>query len=272
MNRNSRSLSSIIRYDPPMGDALLLVFHGSRDPEGNSGVETLRADVETRVGLPVVAGHLEYAAPLVANAIEEMVARGFRGIVAVPVLLGAAGHVKNDIPRLIEEARRRHPGVRFETTTHLGTHDAILEILEERLIEAERSFPTPGNREATSLILAARGSSDPDGNAEVAHVARRFGEPRGFRSVHAAYIGVTRPDPAEAISAAADRGSRRILVLPYLLFPGLMLTSLAGSLEEAGRGTPEIQLAIGRPLGPDPRVAIAIVERYRSFYSEGRKP
>lgn len=247
-----------------MSEAVLLIFHGSRDPEGNSGVEVLRAEVETRIGLPVYAAHLEHAAPLIPIAVDRAVADGHRRIVMIPILLGAAGHVKKDIPRYLAEARRSHPEIEFVAAEHLGTHAAVLEILDERLGEVERAACSGLSRVETSVVLTARGSSDPEANAEVCRVARLFWEGRGLISVHAAFLGVTKPEPMEAIRRAALLEPRRIVAVPYLLFPGLMQSALEAAAADATRIFPRIEIVVARPLGPDPRVAFAIVERYRS--------
>ncbi len=79
--------------------AVLLCGHGSRDPEAIAEFELLAAALRLR--LPQVdfaVGYLEFARPTIRDGLAALAARGARRILAVPGMLFAASHVKNDLP------------------------------------------------------------------------------------------------------------------------------------------------------------------------------
>src|SRR3954452_8341861 len=112
-----------------MSDALLIAAHGSRDA---SGVEEFRAFADAWQALRPdrlqASGFLEFARPTIGEAIDGLVARGARRIAVVPAMLMAAGHVKNDVPSEIFEARARHPKVEMFMARALDIHPALLEL------------------------------------------------------------------------------------------------------------------------------------------------
>jgi sirohydrochlorin cobaltochelatase len=84
---------------------IVLVAHGSRDPEWARPFERLAAALEKKLPAAVVSlGYLEHG-PSLAEALAAAVAKGAGSIRVVPVFLGAGGHVKQDIPRLVAAAR-----------------------------------------------------------------------------------------------------------------------------------------------------------------------
>src|SRR5438132_1342265 len=95
--------------------ALLVVGHGSRDADGVEEFWTLARAIEAAApsGLDAAFGFIELAEPAVDDAIDRLVAGGSSDIVAVPLVLLGAGHLKNDAPAALARARSRHPGVRL---------------------------------------------------------------------------------------------------------------------------------------------------------------
>ena len=73
-----------------------------------------RACAPQRPRLPVRLAFLEFMAPdLRAAAADAGRARAAPASTCVPLFLGAGGHVRKDLPPLLDELRARHPGVRW---------------------------------------------------------------------------------------------------------------------------------------------------------------
>ena len=87
--------------------ALLLIGHGTDDPDGLAEYRQMATLVGERLNTVVQPCFLELADPPIAQAIDDCVRAGFRRIVALPLLLGTAGHQKNDIPVALNQARAR---------------------------------------------------------------------------------------------------------------------------------------------------------------------
>lgn len=81
-------------------------------------------------------GFIELASPTVDEAIDELVTRGATEIVSVPLVLLAAGHLKNDGPAALARARTRHPEVRFSLARDLGIEPHVLDITADRIRDA----------------------------------------------------------------------------------------------------------------------------------------
>lgn len=114
--------------------AVLLLGHGSRAGEANEGmyevVARLRAAHPDRM---IEAAFLEINAPSIPEGIDICAASGARQIVLLPYFLHLGNHVLKDMPRFVEEGRRRHPGREIVLGPHLGFHEKLVEIVEERL-------------------------------------------------------------------------------------------------------------------------------------------
>lgn len=109
-------------------EALILFAHGARDPDWRAPVDALAARL--RAALPaarVQAAFLERMSPTLGEAIDAAVQAGSRRVVVAPVFWAPGGHLKHDVPLLIERARDRHAGVVFEVWPALGECDAVLD-------------------------------------------------------------------------------------------------------------------------------------------------
>src|SRR4051794_25078054 len=111
------------RYgDSPMAadPSLLVIGHGSRDPNGVAEYWRFVDLVARTADVPVGGGFIELAEPDLDTAIDKLVADGATHIVAVPLVLLGAGHMKLDGPAALDRGRDRHPHVRFDYGRALG--------------------------------------------------------------------------------------------------------------------------------------------------------
>ena len=240
--------------------ALLLAGHGTKDADGRAEFLAF-ADVVRSLApeLPIAAGFIELCGPAVPHAVADLVARGAHDIVVVPVMLLAAGHTKNDIPALLARERLVHPGVRFRYARDLGIQPQLLEVLEERLRRAIAS----GGRADTWVLLVGRGSSDPDANSDVFKIARLLHEGRPYAGVEVCFIGITRPNLTEGLERCLRLGARRVAVVPYFLFTGVLERRIRTLSLAFGDAHPDVEVRVAGYLGPDERIAQLVLERYR---------
>lgn len=118
--------------------AVILLDHGSREPEANAQLDALAALVATRLpGRRLACAHLTLAAPSLAEAARDCARDGAREITVVPCFLAAGRHVREDLPRLVAELRAAHPAVAFRLAEPLGAHPAVAEALAQRAAEVE---------------------------------------------------------------------------------------------------------------------------------------
>jgi sirohydrochlorin cobaltochelatase len=240
---------------------LLLVGHGSRDPAAAKEFGAVVELIEARlVGRRVTGGFLELSDPPIDAAVDDLVAAGADDVVAVPYVLFGAGHLKDDGPAVLARARRRHLGVRFRLARDLGTHPAVLDVAEERARAALARLPD--GDASTAVVLVGRGSTDPDACAEMVKFARLLGDGRGLGLVEAAFVGMTRPSVSEALDRCRRLGARRVAVVPLFLFPGVLVDRIGEQAAAFAAEHREVTVAVGDPLGPHPRLADLVVERF----------
>ena len=115
--------------------ALILFAHGSRDPEWSATLEricrTIRGNSpETRVE----PAFLEFTAPSLSESAERLITEGFNRIVVVPVFLARGGHLKQDLPVLMDELRQRHSGTVFELTAAIGEAESVIQAVATHVL------------------------------------------------------------------------------------------------------------------------------------------
>lgn len=227
-----------------MSDALLIAAHGSRDATGVDEFWAL-ADAwrKLRPDRLQAEGFLEFARPTIGEAIDDLAARGASRIAIVPAMLMAAGHVKNDVPSEIQEARARHPAVAFHMARALDIHPAVLELCHVRYrqaLEGRRDVPP----DRTLLLLVGRGTSDPDANANIARVSRFLWEATRAGWASIGFTGVTGPGVDEALTVCRRMGYDRIVVQPYFLFDGVLLKRIGEAVAKHAAADPGVELVL----------------------------
>jgi sirohydrochlorin ferrochelatase len=240
--------------------SLLIVGHGSRSAAGVAEYWDLaRVVSEVDPTLDVGCGFIELAEPDLDTAVDRLVGRGAASVVAVPLVLLGAGHMKDDGPAALHRGRHRHPTVRFAYGRHLGIHPLVLSVAEERI----KAAVGDGDPAATAVVLVSRGSSDPDANADLYKVARLLCDSRGLAMVEPAFVSLAEPRVPDALERCRLLGAERIVVVPYFLFTGILVDRIGEQVAEWAAAHPAIDARPGPHLGADPRVARLVLERYR---------
>jgi sirohydrochlorin cobaltochelatase len=107
-------------------EGLLLFAHGARDPRWAAPFEAVVARIRaTRPDLPVVLAFLEHAAPDLRDALLQMRSKGCRKVRIVPLFFGRGGHLRDDFPRVLDDASRSVPDVMIDVTLAAGESDAV---------------------------------------------------------------------------------------------------------------------------------------------------
>jgi len=117
-----------------MSDTGYIVFaHGSSVESANEAVRSVTRELAQAGGYgEVVPAFLEGGRPDLSAAAGELAARGVTSIVVIPYFLTLGLHLQRDLPRLIGEVRRSHPGLEIEVTPPLDGHPAMIQALLDR--------------------------------------------------------------------------------------------------------------------------------------------
>jgi sirohydrochlorin cobaltochelatase len=239
---------------PDATEGLLLVGHGSRSPASEAEMQAIGDLVAA--ALPDVAvdiGFLEMTEPPAGPVLDRLVAHGCRRVVVLPLVLLAAGHGKSDVPAIVLEGRRRHPGREIVFGSPLGVARELVALLGDAVAE--------GGGKGLPLLVVARGTSDPDANAEAHRAARLVAEWTAAPFVHVAFTGVTWPRVPEGLDAMARLGHQRVALVFWFLCDGRLVARARDDVATFQASTGVEVLDAGY-LGPDRRVVPVILQRY----------
>jgi precorrin-8X/cobalt-precorrin-8 methylmutase len=244
------------------GYALVLAGHGSRDNNGVDEFETLVKMMKRRYPeRTIFHGFLEFARPTIAEAIEKAISAHARHIVVVPALLAAATHAKNDMPSQIVSLRHDFPDIEISFGSAMDAHPLLLKLCQERIVEAEASSTHIVSRADTCLVLVGRGTSDPDANAEIAKICRMLEEGMGFGHSIVCYSGTAKPLVSDALKVTTKLGCKRIIVMPYFLFDGVLVKRIYSAARALRERCDDVEVLQASYLGVHPYLVDVFMER-----------
>jgi sirohydrochlorin cobaltochelatase len=246
-------------YENGDAPALMIVGHGSRDPRGAREFHDLVDLVRRRnPSLTVEGGFIELSRPPISECVDRLAESGARNVAAVPLMLLAAGHAKDDIPATLVREKMGHPEMSFSYGRALGIRPELLELVDERI----SAVVLEEEKKETAVLIVGRGSSDPDANSDLCKIARLYYEGRPYPVVESAYVSMTPPDVAEGLDRCLRLGVKRVILFSYFLFTGVLEERIRGQGEAFAEANPGVEVRYAGYFGPDKRVADLVVERY----------
>jgi sirohydrochlorin ferrochelatase len=182
--------------------AVLICGHGSRDPEAIAEFELVAAALRPRLpDFDFATGHIEFARPTIHDGLTGLAVRGARQILAIPGMLLAASHVKNDLPWEMS-FMADNPGIDVRLGRDFAMDPKLLRAAADR-IAAAADLTT--ERAEALLVGVGRGTNDPDANSNISKLARMLWEGMGFGWAEVAFSGVAHPRVDIASSARRKR-------------------------------------------------------------------
>jgi sirohydrochlorin ferrochelatase len=202
--------------------AILYIGHGTRSKKGAEEAKAFIQTVMTRIDVPIQElSFLELTSPLIEEGFQRCVERGATAITVVPLFLLAAGHIKQDIPEALSKQQVRYPHVQVNVKDPFGVQGKILDAIAELVrISVEEVFPQD------SLLIVGRGSSDPAIQADFSEIATGLKDRLEVKHVSVCYLAAAEPRLNEGLKAITKRNAGRVIVVPYLLFSGLLIAEV----------------------------------------------
>ena len=116
--------------------SILLVSHGSKARKAREEIETLAAQLKKKSGVAIVQPvFLEIESPDIPEGIRQCVQKGATEISILLNFLNSGRHAGDDIPKIIRQARKNHPGVKFRMTKPIGQQNYLVDIFLKLLDE-----------------------------------------------------------------------------------------------------------------------------------------
>ncbi|HNJ82163.1 MAG TPA: CbiX/SirB N-terminal domain-containing protein [Piscinibacter sp.] len=123
-----------------MRRGLLLFAHGARDPNWalpfEAVVERIRGSAPE---VAVALAYLDFMTPGIVDAGDSLAAAGCTRVEVVPLFLGAGGHVRKDLPLLVEHLRQAHPAVQWLLRRTVGEDEAVIAAMAQCALQPSRS-------------------------------------------------------------------------------------------------------------------------------------
>ncbi len=119
-----------------MTTALVLFAHGARDPEWANPMRRVQAEILQRLpGVTVELAFLEFMAPTLLDCVNSLIEQGVRKIVVLPMFIAQGGHLKRDVPELLDQLRGQHPGVEFLLSGPIGENEIVVQAMASAALE-----------------------------------------------------------------------------------------------------------------------------------------
>ncbi len=120
-----------------MTTALILFAHGARDPEWANPMRRVQAVVRQRVAeIPVELAFLEFMAPTLPECAAALIAAGAKKVVVMPMFIARGGHLKNEVPTMIDALRSAYPEVEFSLGGAIGENDIVIQAMADAALKS----------------------------------------------------------------------------------------------------------------------------------------
>lgn len=236
---------------------VVLLAHGSRS--GSDTIDGLR-DMVNRLQerlaahrARVVMACLEFIQPDLPQAVGALVAQGVGSIVVMPFLLGQGTHTTDDLEEEIGRALAAHPQARISASQTFGADPALVDIVAARVRQHPVSLNGSAAAAPTGVMLVKAGTRSPAEDHIWLYTLGQMLE-RQLGAGYAVAVAQSHFGPPTMAEAAAElaqeRGVAGVICVPYIFFPGLILTrNIMGGVKDLGRKYPRIPFRITPTLG-----------------------
>jgi sirohydrochlorin cobaltochelatase len=123
-----------------MTTALILFAHGARDPEWANPLRRVQAAIRQRAaGMAVELAFLEFMAPNLHDCAAALVANGATKIVVLPMFIAQGGHLKREVPEMLDRLRSTWPAVQFSLAGAIGENEIVVQAMAEAALKSAGS-------------------------------------------------------------------------------------------------------------------------------------
>ncbi|OED42672.1 cobalamin biosynthesis protein CbiX [Flavobacteriaceae bacterium (ex Bugula neritina AB1)] len=244
-----------------MKEGILLCGHGSRREAAITSFKRLVTILKERYrqDYEVDYGFLEFNHPTYEAAVERMYLNGIRKIYALPVILFAGSHAKNDIPYELNTVQSYHEDLTITMAKHIGVNSFLLDLAAKRIEETEATL-SKLDRKETCLVVVGRGTTDPDANSDVCKLTSMLWEGMGFGFATTTYSGTAYPKVDESLRMVEKLGFKRTIVIPFFFFTGVLLERIYNWVEDMNAASDK-EYIYTAPFGTDELLLKAFDER-----------
>ncbi|MCD7033848.1 sirohydrochlorin chelatase [Metabacillus sp. GX 13764] len=238
-----------------MSQAVLYICHGSRVKKAREEAAAFIQECQKSIAAPIQEiSFLELAEPSIEEGFAACVNKGATSIAVVPLLLLTAVHAKKDIPEVLERMQQQYPSVPISYGRPIGIQDKMAEAVYSML------KPHTYSNADTRVLIIGRGSTDPEVKENMQRLAGMLKEKYRFKETDVCYLTAAKPSFEEKLSEINTFPENHILLMPYLLFTGLLMKGIE---KEIRKLQTEKNLVLCSYIGHSPLVREAFVYRVK---------
>lgn len=202
--------------------AILYVGHGTRSKKGEHEAKVFLQNVIEKVDIPIQEiSFLELSSPSMEEGFLRCVERGATEVNVVPILLLTAGHMKHDIPAELSSIQTRYPQIPITLKQAFGVQENILDAIADLVRENVQDLTSED-----AILIVGRGSSDPEIHTAFSEIEKGIQERLGVAKISSCYLAAAEPKFHDGLEIMLEHSPHRVIVIPYLLFSGLLLSEV----------------------------------------------
>lgn len=251
--------------------AVLLIGHGSRNPDAEAGVYQLAELIRRRLPLVLIeVAFMEVSSPSIEVVCEKLVTKGIERLIALPCMLMSASHVKHDIPEIILRIEKSTP-LSVHYIPGLGITDAVIDAAQARIqhelaLAGELKKETPKTPlDKTALLVVGSGSTDRGAVDNLNKLLVELLKVVPVAMGEIGFTGVATPNTSSALAGLINKGYSHIVVFPCMLFNGYLSSKVNTACSQVWADNPGITIQIASPFNSHER----IVDEFERLVSEG---
>lgn len=127
--------------------ALVVFAHGARDPQWADPMRRVCLAVrEQAPEVRVELAFLEFMKPDLRECADALLAEGFERIIVLPMFVARGGHLRRDVPLLLEELRQRNPQTCFELAGAMGEVETVVQAMAKHALALVGGVAVPARR------------------------------------------------------------------------------------------------------------------------------
>ena len=253
----------------PIKKILILVGHGSRNKTANHHFEQLFQDYSKQFppSIKVMYGYIEAAQPSLEKSLNRAISFAQEKkeknmeIIIQPLLLLDGNHSQKDIPRIVQKNIPENPHLSFLLAPVLGVHQQLSQLAHKRVWESGFSSQ---NQKNSALLFLGRGSLEKRNQLLFKKQYQLFIRHSSFSLSYTCFSGLQKPSLEETLETLEEKIAdlEQILLVPHLLFRGLLFSRAQKEIHSFQKKHPHIQVFVAPPLGSDSLLWKVLVQRY----------
>mgnify|MGYP000032091520 FL=1 len=117
---------------------ILILAHGSRDKSAEDTIKKIISMLKKKMDNCIIEyAFLQFSQLTIQKGLDNLVDKGVKDIKIIPYFLFDGIHIRENIPREVEDYLKNNPDIKVSLGKTLGSDKRLAEILVDRIKEIE---------------------------------------------------------------------------------------------------------------------------------------